>query len=69
MGGMEEEGAISQQKRGKHTRLEKGTRTISDFHSAEPTAEPVRQRGQSTEAEKSQAQGGGCQLRQPPLLS
>lgn len=34
-----------------------------------PTAEPVRQRGQSTEARKSQAQGGGCRLRQPPLLS
>ena len=55
--------------RGQHTRLEKGTRTTSDFHSAEPRAEPVRQRGQSTEAGKSQAQGGGCWRRQPPLLS
>lgn len=51
-------------KRGKHTQPERGTRTTSDFHSAEP----VRQRGQSTEARKSQAQGGGCRLGQPPLL-
>lgn len=62
LGGREEggKGNLSKKKRGKHTRLEKGTRTTSDFHSAEPTAEPVRQRGQSTEAGKSQAQGGGC---------
>lgn len=52
---------------GQHTRLEKGTRTPSDFHSAEPRAEPVRQRGQSTEAGKSQAQGRGCWRRQPAL--
>lgn len=62
-------GAILQQRRGRHTRLEKGTRTTGSFHSAEPTAEPVRQRGQSTEAGKSQAQGGGRRLCQPPLLS
>lgn len=67
--GGERKGAIPQQKRRKHTRLEKGTWTTSNFHSAEPTAEPVRQRGQSTEAGKSQAQGGGCRLCQPPLLS
>lgn len=36
-------GAIPQQRRGKHTRLEKGTRATSNFHSAGPAAEPVRQ--------------------------
>lgn len=63
--GRKKDRAVQGAKWGKHTRPEKGTRTTSNFHSAEP----VRQRGQSTEAGKSQAQGGGCRLSQPPLLS
>ena len=35
--------STAKKKGGKHTRLEKGTRTTSDFHPAEATAEPVRQ--------------------------